>query len=198
MFLKADWQLSGKQRACAWLHDGIFSTNALLGAAWSAGFSKQVDLSSERGDGFAIRFGRKFGQSAIKSTAIYLGALISGEDTRTNPPYLVMLGDRRPRGFLRRVGHALGRNVVAPKCVNRCSKAEDIRRRPVLSKLAGSLASGFSGELMTTSRPDSLNHALRGSASAYAATFGNALVEEFRPELSAVASRIFRGIGGSR
>jgi hypothetical protein len=198
MFLKADWQLSPKQRACAWLHDGVFSTNALLGAVWSAGFSQQVDLSSERGDSFAARFGRKFGQSAIKSTAIYLGSVISREDTRSNPPYLVMRAESPPRGFFRRLGRAIAGNVISTTCVNRCQSEADIRPRFVLSKLAGSIASGFSGELMTTDRPDSLNHALRGSASAYAATFGNAIFEEFRPELSAFASRIFRTMGGSR
>src|SRR5687767_492711 len=90
MFLKSDWQLSPKQRACAWLHDGVLSTNALLGSLWSARFSQDVDLTSEQGDPFVTRFGRKFGQSAIKSTAIYFGALISREDTRTKPPYLIM------------------------------------------------------------------------------------------------------------
>lgn len=198
MFLKADWQLSAKQRACAWLHDGVFSTNALLGALWSARFSEQVDLSSERGDGFAARFGRKFGQSAVKSTAIYLGSLVSGEDTRSEPPYLVMRAEPKPRGFFRRLGRAIKGNVISTTCVNTCSSESDIERRPVVSKIAGSLASGFSAELMTTDRPDSLNHALRGAAAAYAATFGNAIFEEFKPELSAFASRIFRALGGSR
>src|SRR5688500_14239106 len=54
MFLKSDWQLSPKQRACAWLHDGVLSTNAVLGSLWSARFSQDVDLTSEQGDPFAV------------------------------------------------------------------------------------------------------------------------------------------------
>jgi hypothetical protein len=198
MFLKSDWQLSPKQRACAWLYDGVLSTNAVLGSLWSARFSQDVDLTSEQGDPFVTRFGRKFGQSAIKSTAIYLGALISREDTRTKPPYLIMRPAPPHRGFFRRFGSAIAGNVVGSRCIRKCTSKEDIRPRFVFSKLAGSFASGFAGEMLTSDRPDSLNHALRGSASAYAATFGNAVFSEFRPELSAFAGRLFRTLGGSR
>ena len=197
MFLKTDWQLSHKQRACTWLHDGVFSTKALLGAVWSARFSQDVDLTSERGDGFGTRFGRKFGQNAIKSTAIYLGALVADEDTRSTPPFLVMR-PTPPRGFWRRLGGAIAGNVVSHRCVKECTSKDDIRKRPVLSKLAGSIASGFAGELFTTDRPNLLNHAARGAASAYAATFSSAVLNEFKPELSAFGGRIFRFFGGSR
>lgn len=198
MFLKSDWQLSPKQRACAWLHDGVLSTNAVLGSLWSARFSQDVDLTSEQGDPFAVRFGRKFGQSAVKSTAIYFASLISREDTRTKPPYLIMRPAPPRRGFFRRFGSAIAGNVVGTQCIRKCTSKEDIRPRFVFSKLAGSFASGFAGEMLTYDRPDSLNHALRGSASAYAATFGNAVFSEFRPELTAFAGRLFRTLGGSR
>ena len=198
MFLKSDWQLSPKQHACAWLHDGVLSTNAVLGSLWSARFSQDVDLTSEQGDPFAVRFGRKFGQSAVKSTAIYFASLMSREDTRTKPPYLVMRPAPPRRGFFRRFGSAIAGNVVGTQCIRQCTSKEDIKPRFAFSKLAGSLASGFAGEVLTRDRPDSLNHALRGSASAYAATFGNAVFSEFRPELSTFASRLFRTLGGSR
>ena len=51
MFLTSDFQLSGKQRACDWLHNGVFSTDGMLGAAWSAGYSMWTAKPSESGDG---------------------------------------------------------------------------------------------------------------------------------------------------
>src|SRR4051812_36660399 len=53
MFLKADWQLSFKQRTCDWIHNRMFSMTAVAGAAWSAGSSMVLDMSSEEGDSFA-------------------------------------------------------------------------------------------------------------------------------------------------
>jgi hypothetical protein len=216
MFLKTDWKLSQKQRACAWLRDGVFSNNAIFGAVFSARFSQDVDLTSERGDGFATRFGRKFGQSAIKNTAVYFGSLLSREDPRGTQPFLIMRGPTPARGFWGRLGAAIAGNVVGTYCsanaedkkkadaeqrrveLGDCTHRDHIKQTFAASRLAGSIASGFAGELLTHDRPDSLNHALRGSASAYAATFGSAIVSEFRPELSAFAGRLFRGMGGSR
>ena len=99
MFMKSDWR-PGRATSCNWIHNGVFSTNAMLGAVWSAGFSQQTDLASERGDGFPTRFGRKFAQNAFKSTGAYLGRQIFHEDPRKVPPYLVMRTSPRPRGFL--------------------------------------------------------------------------------------------------
>jgi hypothetical protein len=196
MFLKSDWQLTGKQRACNWIQNGIFSTNALLGAVWSAEFSKLRDAPSERGDGFAVRFGRKFAQSAMKSTGAYVGGIIAREDPRKAPPYLGLRTGPPPRGFFKRTGHALGGNVISSECVDPCVSDTHIKRRFALSTIAGSTASGFGGELLATGRPYSRDRALRGAASAYAATFVNALFVEFKPELSAFAGRTFRLMGG--
>ena len=198
MFLKGDWQLSAKQKACNWWNNGVLASNAMLGAVWSAKFSQSVDLSSERGDGFATRFGRKFGQNAIKSTGIYLGAIIAREDPRKKPPYLG-IGRRPPvRGFFKRTASAIGGNFISYRCVEDCSEAAHVKKTPAISRVLGSLGSGFGGELLTYDRPDSLNHALRGSASAYGSTFTSALFDEFKPELSAVAGRVLRLFGGGR
>lgn len=198
MFMKTDWQLTRKQRVCDWIHNGVFSTNAMLGAVWSAGFSQSTDMKSERGDGFATRFGRKFGQNAFKSTGAYLGGQIFREDHRKTPPYLVMRTSPPPKGFFKRTGHALADNFTAYRCMNACAQEADIRKVPALSRVLGSLASGFAGELLTHDRPDSTRHALRGAASAYGSTFVNALFVEFKPELSAFAGKAFTKIFGVR
>jgi hypothetical protein len=197
MFMKADWQLTAKQRLCDFTHNGVFSTNAMLGAAWSAGYSMWTDNTSEAGDGFATRFGRRFGQNAFKSAGGYVGTLIAGEDPRRRPPYLAMR-TVRPRGFWKRLGYAVGGNFVSYRCVDDCDDESDIRLRPALSRVLGSLASGAAGELMTTDRPRSYSHGLRGAASAFGSTFVSAGLTEFNPEISAFAGRTFTAIFGAR
>ena len=195
MFMKTDWQLTKKQRICDWIHDGVFSTNAMLGAAWSAGFSMYNDSESEAGDPFLTRFGRKFGQNACKSTGAYVGGLIFREDPRKRPPYLAIRTTPPPRGFFRRVGYALGTNFISYRCVASCSSEADIRKVPALSRITGSIASGYASELLTTDRPNDHVRAWRGAASAYASTFTNSLFVEFKPELSAIAGRTARALG---
>jgi hypothetical protein len=196
MFMNADWELSHRQRLCRFMHNGVFSTSAMFGAAWSAYLSQQMDDESERGDGYMTRFGRRFGQNAFKSVGEYVGTYISREDPRRSPPFLVMRAS--PRGFFPRLGRALGANVLAYRCTDGCTDATHIRRTPAVSKVLGSLASGASAELMTHDRPNSVDHALRGAASAYASTFMSAAVNEFQPEISAAAARIFTAIFGVR
>jgi hypothetical protein len=198
MFLAADWQLTRKQRACDWLHNRVFSNGALFGAAWSAGVSQIRDAASERGDGFGTRFARRFAQSAFKSTAAYVGGGIAGEDPRMAPPYLAMSNAPRPRGFWKRTGHALAHNFVSYRCTNDCSRPEHIRRRPALSRVLGAFASGYGAEVWTWDRETSHQRALRGAATAYASTFADALVTEFKPELTAFAGRTVGAVFGFR
>ena len=207
MFLKADWQLSSKQRTCDWIHNRMFSTSALAGAAWSAGFSMVRDSASEQGDGFSTRFSRKFAQNAFKSTGSYVGGLVFHEDPRTRPPYLVMKPGVHPHGFFRRTAHALGTNLTSYRCDGArglrpghadCTKPEHIAKVPAISRVVGSLASGASSELWESQGRISGNRALRGAASAYASTFVNALFVEFKPELNAIAGKTFRALFGGR
>jgi hypothetical protein len=196
MFLKSDWQLTSKQRACDWIQNRLLSTNAMLGAAWSAGVSKFRDAESEEGDGFGTRFARRFAQSAFKSTGTYIGSVIAREDPRLAPPYLAMSAKPRPRGFFKRTGHALAANFVSYRCLADCSKPEHIDRQPALSRALGALASGYAAEVWTWDRETSHNRALRGAATAYGTTFINALFVEFKPELSAFAGRTFGALFG--
>jgi hypothetical protein len=207
MFLKADWILSSKQRACDWIQNRMLSMTALAGAAWSAEVSQLRDTRSERGDGFATRFSRKFAQNAFKSTGSYVGGLLLHEDPRTRPPYLIMKPGPHPHGFFRRTAHALGANLVSYRCVGvqepgsdvpGCTRPEQIKRVPALSRVVGSLASGASSEFWEPKESRSGNRALKGAASAYASTFVNALFTEFQPELTAFAGKTFRTLFGGR
>lgn len=198
MFLKSDFQLSGKQRACDWLQNGVFSMDGMLGAAWSAGYSLWTAKPSESGDGYGIRFGRKFGQNGFKATGAYLGGLVAGEDPRRRPPFLALRAAPPPRGFWKRFGHAVGGNFVSYRCNNTCSKSDDIGRRFALSRVLGSFASGFSSQLLETDHPYSARRAWNGVASAYGSTFVSALFTEFQPELSAAGNKIFGHLLGGR
>jgi hypothetical protein len=196
MFLKSDWRLSGRQKACDWIHNRVLSNSALFGALGSAAVSKVRDSDSEAGDGFRIRFGRRFAQSTFKSTGAYLGGLVAREDPRTVPPYLIMKSSPRPRGFLARTRHALANNLMSYACVGDCRSEADIRRRLALSRVVGALASGYGGEVWTWDRETSHQRALRGAASAYGSSFVDALYTEFKPELTAAAGKVFGGLFG--
>jgi hypothetical protein len=197
MFMNAEWRLSHRQRLCRFVHSGVLSTSALVGVAWSARFSQEMDAGSERGDGFATRFGRRFGQNAFKSLGEYAGTYISREDPRRRPPFLVMQ-TRTTRGFFPRLGRALAGNVLAYRCAENCTEASHIRRTPAVARILGSIASGASAELLTRDRPNSTDRALRGAASAYASTFTSAAIDEFRPEISAAAAKVLTTIFGVR
>jgi hypothetical protein len=198
MFLKADWQLTPKQHVCDWIHNRMFSMSSLAGAAWSAAYSQVTDNDTEEGDRFVTRFGRKFSQSAFKSTASYLGGRIFREDPRSKPPYLVMRTEKRATGFFPRTVQALGRNLVSYRCVDTCTAPAHVRKVPAVSRVAGAFASGAASEFWESEGHPTRDRVLRGAASAYASSFANAVFTEFQPELNAIAGKAFRTIFGGR
>ena len=181
-------------RACDLFQNHVFSLTAVTTAAWSAEVSKLRDAPSEAGNGFNIRFGRRFVQNAAKSVGGYVGAMIAREDPRAAPPYLAMKTTPPPAGFVRRVRHALASNLLSYACRGDCSQPDQITRRPALSHVAGALASGYASEAWAWDRRNSSRRALRGAATAYGASFLNALANEFKPELSAAAAKTIRAI----
>jgi hypothetical protein len=122
--------------------------------------------------------------------------MVFHEDPRVSPPYLFMFTKPRPRGFLKRTVHALETNFVSYRCDGTCTEETDIKTEPALSRITGSLASGFSIELWASDRSSLRRRALRGSASAYGATFVSGLFVEFKPELSAFAGKMFTAVFG--
>ena len=124
MYLKADWSLTGKQHVCDWLQVRLFSANDAVTAYGSALFSRWRDAPSERGDGIALRFGRRLLQHSASSTGQFVGGLIFREDPRRQPPYLTMRRTPRPRGFSR-FTHALG--AMAITAASRCLQCTTTR-----------------------------------------------------------------------
>lgn len=214
LFLASEYRLSQKQRACDWIQNRLLSPAALAGAAAAATLSQFTERSSDRGKGtpgFTTRFSEDFAQSAAKSTGAYLGGLIFQEDPRRVPPYLVLRGGTPPHGFWSRTGHALIGNFISYRCVGElpsqtpggkpqdiCGAASQIRRVPALSRILGSLASGFSSELWQPDRLNSPGRALRRSASAYGATFGSSLFTEFKPDIARFGGKFFTAVFGVR
>lgn len=196
-FLKSDWRLNTRQRTCDWLTNGVFSVGGLVAANLGAATSVVLDTDAERGDTYIERVGLRFAQNAFKTTGSSAGAWIAREDPRRHPPYLVLVGPR-PSGVFARTGRALGENLLAYRCVDACDDAEDVKRRLSLARVMGAAASGFGGELLVDHGPYSTSRALRGTASAYALSYANAVVGEFTPELTAVVAKtvgaFFRGL----
>ena len=205
LFLASEWSLTFKQKACDLVQNRIFSSSGLAAAVWSAATSPTWDRVVGRApdtSGFARRFATDFAQNAFKSTGAFVGGVIFKEDPRTAPPFLILRRQARPHGFVKRTLYALGTNFVAYRCdpsgrPATCASADDIKTVPALSRIAGSFASGFSTELWTSDRSDH-SQALRGTASAYGATFVNSVLEEFRPELNSFIGKVFSTIAGGR
>jgi len=198
MFLKADWQLSSKQRGCNWLQNGVLSTGRIFTTVASTLFSMVLDLPSEHGDGFRVRFGRKWLQGAA-TTGEYVGSLIAHEDPREIPPYLVLRPTAPPRGFFPRFGAAVARTVMSTQCVDPC-RATDIRKRIGLSRVLGALASGVTGAALNQNQggTDDWNaRAWHGTLTAYGSAFAHQLLSEFKPEAARLGGRLFRLFGGS-
>jgi hypothetical protein len=191
MFLQADWQLTQKQRACDWLQNGAFSMTGLLAAASAATYSKIAG-----GDAFLQGSGRNFAKNGFKSTGTYLVTLLSREDPRRAPPYLPFYGPPHPSGFSRRLMHAVIGNLLAYR-FDSCTSCP-LRRVPAISRVVGAFASGFGGELLESEGRYVSRRALRGAEAGYAGTFVNAVIVEFKPELSTFAGKTVTTLFGSR
>ena len=195
-FLEADWELVGKQRVCDWLHNGVLSVGGLAGAGVGAATSMMTKQTSERGDPYLERFGRRAAQNAFKATALFAVGWAAGEDPRRRPPYLALVGPR-PTGFLRRAGLALRENLFAYQCDSDCTQASHVDPNISVARIAGAAASGFGGELLLRDGRYSVSRAASASLSAYALSYANALAGEFTPEVTAgiakAIGKIFRG-----
>jgi len=209
LFLASEWRLTSKQKACDLVQNRIFSSSGLAAVVWSAATSPTWDRVVGRApdtSGFPKRFATDFAQNAFKSTGAFVGGLIFKEDPRTAPPFLILQACR-PHGFVGRTLHALGTNFVSyhfdesakRKPGEKADPCRDprVKRGPALSRVTGSLASGFSTELWTSDRSDH-SQALRGAASAYGATFVNSVLDEFGPELNSFIGKVFSTIAGGR
>jgi hypothetical protein len=199
-FLKNDYRLTLKQKACDYIQNRFITPTSLAGAAWSAGYSQMTEKPEDRGkgtSGFMTRFATNQAQSSMKATTEFLVGLVSREDPRRAPPYLAPFDPNRlpvrpARGFWNRTRRAVMSNLVSYRCVDQCTKAEDVRATFAAAKIAGSFASGFSSMLWAPDRLNTPGRALRRTASAYGGTFANSLFIEFRPEIAAFGKGIAR------
>lgn len=122
-------------------------------------------------------FGRRFGDFYARHTAQSAGELVAGYLHHEDP---------RPResgahGFWNRTREAFVGVMVA--------KDIDGKNEIALAPMAGALGDGFMG-MAVSERHDHLNDGLRRTGICYGGYFGTALMHEFQPDLSNLASRL--------
>lgn len=196
-FLKSDWELTRKQRACEWLINGVFSVGGIVGSNIGAITSVAGGRNAESGDPYLERFGRRVAENTFKTTGAYLGAWITGEDPRRRPPYVVLKG-HRPTGLIARTGIALRESLMAYRCDSPCANSSHVRSdRIAAARIVGSLASGVGEELMIHHGQISPRRVARASLLDYVLGFGNSVVGEFTPELTAAVAQAVKTLFGS-
>jgi AcrR family transcriptional regulator len=135
----------GSRMLLHFVRHGVLSVEGLVGSNVIALTSVVVDLEEERGDPYRARFGQRFAENALKTSGAFAGTLLTGEDPRRRPPYLVLKGPR-PSGFLPRTGLALKENLLAYRCDAPCTGAEHVRTGLSAGRILGSAASAVLGE----------------------------------------------------
>lgn len=120
---------------------------------------------------------QRFGAFYVRHTAQSAGELMAGYFHREDP---------RPHasgqhGFWNRTRAAFMGVLVSPDA--------DGNSRVALTPIAGALGAGFAG-MAVSERHDHLADGLRRSAFSYGGYFGTAMMREFQPDLSNLASRL--------
>ena len=175
-----DLPMSAKDKACYWWTNS-FNAEMLFGAAFTTALDPIFNGSSEAywgqgARGFSKRFGTRVAQSMVKGTGQALVGALFKEDPRFYAS--------RKDGFWPRFGFALTHTLIV--------KNDNGRERFSAGRLVGAFSSGFVGMAWT---PDPINttaNALVRTGTAMGGVLAGSLWKEFQPDLSKLASSIFR------
>ena len=174
--LQTTIQLSFHQRVC-WYRNRLISPSTAMKGAFIAGFGQWRNspwVKHEDADDFGARYGLFYVRRAGQSTGELLAGYFHNEDPRPHAS-----GEH---GVWRRSRAALLSVLITP--------AEDGGNRPALIPVAGALGSGMTGLAYYRGAQDPFNRALRGAGFSYTTYFGNALLREFQPDVSAFTTRL--------
>lgn len=170
-------QLTFRERAC-WYGDRLIAHSTILHGAFMAAFGDVRNSPHLEDDGwgdfghrFAVFYARRTGQSAAELIAGYL----NHEDPRPHTS--------GQHGIWNRTRSALLSVMVV-------QDAEG-DRRPALAPIAGAFGSGMVSVPCYRER-NSMEDGLGRTGLTYGAYFGSAVFREFQPDLSGLASRLFR------
>lgn len=169
--------LTLRQRTC-YYGEQVMSTSTALRAAFASGISQWSNnpyKSHEDRDDYACRFGVYYARRAAKSSGELLVGYLNHEDPRPR--------HSTANGTWNRTRSALLSVVIL--------KDEDGSGRPALSPIAGAFGSGFVGTACYRTN-NIAEDGLRRAGISYSSYFVRAVFNEFRPDISAFASRLRR------
>jgi hypothetical protein len=190
--MTAEPRLSFEQRAC-YYGDQLVTGNAIAGALISGAMAEWQHKPPEWPQGFkglGEQAGTRYAQSIVKSTGTFLVATMLREDPRPLPPYDPSctkespLHHAPPTGFWPRFGHSVTRVVW-----NHNNAA--CRDLPSVSRIAGSLASGFVQLAWAPPSEQNVSFALRGSATALGGYVFDSVFNEFESDIFGIFGRAF-------
>jgi hypothetical protein len=180
--------LSFEQRVCYW-DSQLFTPTALAGALFSAAYAQITDDPKEwpqDARGFGYRFGTRYTQGMVKSTATFLAGVVSREDPRPVPPGEYDCPLQSPT-----LGARIGRSVARVFVSYDLKPDKSCSIRPAPARVIGSFASGF---LQLAWLPDPKNNpttALKGSGSALGGYVANSVFSEFQGDLWRALGKVF-------
>lgn len=148
----------------------------MLTTAFASGISqwRNSPYAEHQGTGdYAHRFAARYASRAAMNGSELLIGYLNHEDPRPR--------SSRANGFWNRSRSALLSVVVI--------KDEDRNGRPALSPVAGAFGSGFVGALCYKTN-NTVGDGFRRTGISYSGYFMKAILNEFHPDISAIASRL--------
>jgi hypothetical protein len=177
VLLQSATQLTFRQRACFY-EARMMAPSLILRASVVAGYGQLRNNPRVTNEGWS-EFGYRFGVFYARQTGRNVGELVAGYLNHEDPrPHI-----SQEHGFLRR-SQAAFRSVLV-------TKEPDGSSRPALAPIAGSFGSGMMG-LAFYRNTCGLANGFERTGFTYSTYFATALVREFQPDISVLASRLLR------
>ena len=180
--------LDFEQRACIWASK-LFTPTAVFGSSFMAMIAQTKNDPIEWGQGakaYGERFGTRYTQGMVKTTATFLAGIVSREDPRPTPPpgYDCQWQSNAVRV---RIGRSIARVFFSyrPNRDGSCSV------RPAPARTIGALASGFVQLAWLPDRQKTVGNVARSSASGLGLYLSDSVFAEFQGTLWGTIGKVF-------
>lgn len=179
--------LSFSQKSCYW-GSQLFTGSAVFGAAFFGAIAMAEHTPKEwpqGAQGFGYQFGTRYTQGMVKSTTTFLVGAIAREDPRPKPPNN---GCAKPHYPHYDLGARLGASLLRVVWTQHDESCADTL---AVSRIAGSLASGFVQRAYLPPSTNTLRNAWLGSASALGGYAANSVWTEFQGDVFRWLGKVF-------